>query len=93
MSQEIVVNLDFWSKPPWSDGKGKYRLGLKPIQIEDWFDVSIDEELRKHKEDLLNNSYETVVRATNCSLEAQELILYRPISATRLYLAWCRIAV
>ena len=84
MSQEIVVNLDFWSKPPWSDGKGKYRLGLKPIQIEDWFDVSIDEELRKHKEDLLNNSYETVVRATNCSLEAQEL-LTKHIQSNNLY--------
>ena len=84
MSQEIVVNLDFWSKPPWSDGKGKYRLGLKPIQIEDWFDVSIDEELRKHKENLLNNSYETVVRATNCSLEAQEL-LTKHIQSNNLY--------
>jgi hypothetical protein len=74
MSQELVVNLEFWSKPPWSDGKGKYRLGLKPIKLEDWFDNSIDEVLIKYKEELLKNSYETVVRTTNCSLEAQELL-------------------
>ena len=49
MSQELVVNLNFWSNPPWSDAKGKYRLGLKPIKTQDWFDTSIDEELKKHK--------------------------------------------
>ena len=74
MSQELVVNLNFWSNPPWSDAKGKYRLGLKPIKTQDWFDTSIDDELKKHKKELLDNSYSTVVRATSCSLEAQELL-------------------
>ena len=74
MSQELVVNLNFWSNPPWSDGKGKYRLGLKPIEIEKWFEAEIDEELKQHKEKLFENSYESVVRATKDSMEAQKLL-------------------
>ena len=74
MSQELVVNLNFWSNPPWSDGKGKYRLGLKPIEIEKWFEAEIDEELKQHKEKLFENSYESVVRVTKDSMEAQKLL-------------------
>jgi|TARA_B100001094_G_scaffold95353_1_gene91349 hypothetical protein len=74
MSQELTVNTNFWSKPPWADLKGKYRLGLKPIELSEWFDTSIGKELKQHKKQLLQDSYETVIKTTEDSLEAQELL-------------------
>lgn len=64
----------FWKHPPWEDGKPKYRLGLKPIELEKWLDRKIGNSLLKHKKDLLERSYSKVVAATSCSEEGQNLL-------------------
>ena len=36
MSQVIEANCPILSNPPWKGGKAKYRLGLKPINLDDF---------------------------------------------------------
>tara|TARA_Y100001970_G_scaffold5700_1_gene6383 strand:+ start:808 stop:1602 length:795 start_codon:yes stop_codon:yes gene_type:complete len=74
MSQVVEINTHFWLNPPWDGGKEKYRLGLKPISREDWFEKPIFSELKNYKRTLFNSSYHAVVRATDDSLKAQELL-------------------
>ncbi|GIS47239.1 MAG: hypothetical protein Ct9H90mP19_4760 [Gammaproteobacteria bacterium] len=38
MSLSNEINNKFWTDPPWGDGHKKYRLGLAPIDKEDWFE-------------------------------------------------------
>ena len=44
MSQVIEANCPILSNPPWKGGKAKYRLGLKPINLNEWFDAKISSE-------------------------------------------------
>ena len=38
----------FWQNPPWGDGEKKYRLGLQPIEFDQWLNRKIDEELLQY---------------------------------------------
>ena len=51
----------FWQQPPWADAKPKYRLGLSPIPIEDWFTQPIAPVVLQHKRQMLKQQYSDVV--------------------------------
>ena len=40
---------NFWTEPPWGAGEKKYRLGLRPIELGEWLNRKIGENLLKHK--------------------------------------------
>ena len=40
---------NFWTEPPWGAGEKKYRLGLRPIELGEWLNRNISENLLKHK--------------------------------------------
>ena len=70
----LAEDSTFWRDPPWGDGKQKYRLGLKPIPLNDWLNREIGSELFDYKTNLLNNRYEDVIGVTHDSTEAQEIL-------------------
>ena len=72
MSQELTVNTNFWSKPPWADLKGKYRLGLKPIELSEWFDTSIGKELKQHKKQKSGQAPPTGTGPESCQRPGQK---------------------
>ena len=43
------IDHDFWVNPPWGNGREKYRLGLKPIEKNQWFPICISDNLKTHK--------------------------------------------
>ena len=55
MSQVIEANCPILSNPPWKGGKAKYRLGLKPINLDEWFDATINPDIYKHKKSLIDS--------------------------------------
>ena len=67
-----TINEDFWSSPPWGTGGKKYRMGLKPIEIDSWLDRTPNKKLIEHKKNLFSKSYEKVVATTACSKDAQK---------------------
>ena len=69
-----AINNHFWQNPPWGNGDKKYRLGLKPIEIDKWLDRAIGKDLLKHKLDLFKSKYSQVVAATTDSNEAQKCL-------------------
>jgi len=81
MSLSNEINNKFWTDPPWGDGHKKYRLGLAPIDKEDWFESDISSDLKEHKRRLLETRYEDVVATTDDSIEAQNILLEK-ISAS-----------
>tara|TARA_A100001234_G_scaffold198876_1_gene189882 strand:- start:4488 stop:5282 length:795 start_codon:yes stop_codon:yes gene_type:complete len=74
MSLSNEISNKFWTDPPWGDGHKKYRLGLAPIDKEDWFEGDISFELKEHKRKLLETRYEDVIAATADSDEAQNIL-------------------
>ena len=70
----LAKDPTFWRNPPWGDGKQKYRLGLKPIPLNQWLNREIGPKLFDHKINLLNNRYEDVIGATSDAAEAQEIL-------------------
>ena len=70
----MINQTEFWANTPWGDGKEKYRLGLKPISLQEWFEGPPDEELLKHKTNLLQNNYKEVVQTEKGSEQAQEIL-------------------
>ena len=70
----LVKDPTFWRNPPWGDGKQKYRLGLKPIPLNQWLNREIGPKLFDHKINLLDNRYEDVIGATSDATEAQEIL-------------------
>jgi hypothetical protein len=54
----------FWRQPPWAGAKPKYRLGLSPIPLENWFTQPITSAVLKHKQQMLNQQYSSVVAAS-----------------------------
>ena len=69
-----AINNYFWQNPPWGNGDRKYRLGLKPIEIDKWLDRAIGKDLLKHKLGLFKSKYNQVVAATTDSTEAQKCL-------------------
>lgn len=63
-----------WQHPPWHGGTAKYRLGLRPISIEHWFQGAPSAELRVHKFGLLRRDYPQAVQAVEGSETAQRLL-------------------
>ena len=63
-----------WHNPPWGSGDRKYRLGLKPINKDQWLDREIGNDLFDHKKDLLESNYDKVVASTEDSIEAQRFL-------------------
>ena len=51
----------FWRQPPWAGAKPKYRMGLSPIPLENWFTQPITSAVLKHKQQMLNQQYSNVV--------------------------------
>jgi len=72
MSLSNEINNKFWTDPPWGDGHKKYRLGLKPIDLNKWLDRKPDQNLFNHKKELLKSNYSDVVATTNDSEDAQK---------------------
>jgi len=70
----IDQDLAFWENPPWGNGKEKYRLGLNPIQIDEWLNRKIGAGLKQYKKNLLDNSYKEVVASTSDSNAAQNIL-------------------
>ncbi len=62
-----------WQSPPWHGGLSKYRLGLRPIAREQWFQA-IPEELYRYKKNLLDHRYGDVVQVTHQSAVVQRIL-------------------
>ena len=46
-----TLKNSFWHNPPWGSGDRKYRLGLKPINKDQWLEREIGNDLLDHKLD------------------------------------------
>ena len=68
------INKNFWADPPWGDGNRKYRLGLSPIENEEWLNRKPDTELSSYKKNLLDKKYSDVIAATDDSIDAQKYL-------------------
>ena len=67
-----MENNYFWENAPWGNGEKKYRLGLQPIEFDQWLNRKIDKELLEYKRDLLESNYNQVIAVTEDSLDAQQ---------------------
>ena len=74
MTSIKFIDRNFWINPPWGNGREKYRLGLKPIEKNKWFEVNITESLKTHKKNLFAKRYEDVIATTLESTTPQELL-------------------
>jgi len=52
-----------WHAPPWQGGTAKYRLGLRPVPLKEWFQGAPSLQLRVHKYGLLRRRYAQVVQS------------------------------
>jgi hypothetical protein len=52
-----------WHAPPWQGGTAKYRLGLRPVPLKEWFKGAPSLQLRVHKYGLLRRQYAQVVQS------------------------------
>ena len=66
------VDTDFGRTHPGEMEKKKYRLGLKPIDLNKWLDRKPDQNLFNHKKELLKSNYSDVIATTNDSEDAQK---------------------
>ena len=66
------IENNFWKNTPWGNGDRKYRLGLRPINKDQWLDRKISKELFEHKKNLFKKNYNKVVASTDNSIEAQK---------------------
>ena len=69
-----TLSKSFWNDPPWGSGDRKYRLGLKPVNADQWLDRKISNDLFKHKKNLFESNYNKVVATTEDSKEAQKFL-------------------
>ena len=65
----------FWDDPPWRGGKGGYRMGLRPIESNEWLPERIDAAEHERKHGLLQDSSSGVFAAIDGSLPGQLKIL------------------
>ena len=68
------IDRNFWINPPWGSGKEKYRLGLKPIEKSNWFEIKITNSLKTHKKNLFTTRYKDVIATTKESKMSQALL-------------------
>ena len=66
------IENNFWKNTPWGNGDRKYRLGLRPINKDQWLDRKISKELLEHKKNLFKKNYNEVVASTDNSIKAQK---------------------
>ena len=52
-----------WHAPAWQGGTAKYRLGLRPVPLKEWFQGAPSLQLRVHKYGLLRRRYAQVVQS------------------------------
>ena len=71
--QSIVGNFP-WQRPPWQGGTTKYRLGMRPVSVEHWFQGRPPPDLRVHKYSLLKRRYGQVVQALPEAANAQAIL-------------------
>ena len=71
--QSIIGNFP-WQRTPWHGGTAKYRLGMRPISLEHWFQDRPSPDLRVHKYSLLKRNYEQVVQTLPEAHDAQALL-------------------
>ena len=67
-----------WQQPPRADAKPKYRLGLSPIPLENWFTQPITSAGLRHKRQLLAQQYSDVVAVSE---DHGGLVAQRELSA------------
>ena len=82
--QSIVGNFP-WQRPPWQGGTTKYRLGMRPISLEHWFQGQPSPDLRVHKYNLLKRAYGQVVQALPEARDAQARLTEQMQALTRLF--------
>ena len=66
-----------WASPPWIGGATKYRLGLRPIKPDRWFQGRPSLRLRVHKYGMLRRNYPQVVQTLPNTGIAQQLLANR----------------
>ncbi len=72
-----VVNAAFWRSPPWQGGGAKHRMGLRPVEIREWFEpVSVA--LERQKADVLNHRYADAVAVTGAAVDAAHCLARLP---------------
>ncbi len=71
------VNEQFWRDPPWRGVGGKHRLGLRPVDPDDWF-VTPRASVLARKRQLLDDRYADVVAADDAADDAAELLRSLP---------------
>jgi hypothetical protein len=69
-----TLSKSLWNDPPWGSGDRKYRLGLKPVNADQWLDREISNDLFQHKKNLFESNYNKVVATTEDSEEAQKFL-------------------
>jgi dimethylamine monooxygenase subunit A len=65
----------FWADPPWRDGRGGYRMGLRPIDGSEWLAEGIAPAERERKGALIARNDPVVFAALAGSEPAQRLAL------------------
>ena len=63
-----------WHAPPWQGGTAKYRLGLRPVPLNEWFQGAPSPQLRVHKYGQLRRSYAQVVQSLPDTEIPQQLL-------------------
>ena len=63
-----------WHAPPWHGGAVKYRLGLRPLPVKEWFQGVPSLQLRVHKFGLLRHRYKQVVQSIPNTEIPQQLL-------------------
>lgn len=63
-----------WHAPPWRGGTAKYRLGLRPVPLKEWFQGVPSLQLRAHKYGLLRRRYAQVVQSIPDTEIPQQLL-------------------
>lgn len=73
MNQPLANDFP-WLAVPWENGPSKYRLGLRPLDVDCWFSGTPGGDLAEHKHRLLTCDYANVVQTLPESAVAQRLL-------------------
>ena len=65
---------EFWTDPPWANGKGGYQMGLGPLPVDEFCDKQITASEQSAKLALLRNRFSEVVQVLPESERAQALL-------------------
>ncbi len=72
-----MLNEAFWRAPPWQGGGAKHRLGLRPVDLQDWFEP-LSDELERHKLNVLEHRYADAVAVTVAAADAADCLAQLP---------------